>query len=164
MATLTTNKNYLQPTGFKFIINRQNYTNLEFFAQSVTHPGATVAPLEMPLSRIQSMPLAGDKINYGEMQLDILLDENMESYIEMQNWLERIVNDGQVNSESTTKVPTYADITLMILTSHNNNNVQIRYNDCLPTNVGSIQLSANATDVTYPTFTTSFRFSSFEIK
>lgn len=164
MATLTTNKNYLQPTGFKFIINRQNYTNLEFFAQSVTHPGASVAPLEVPLSRIQSMPLAGDKINYGEMQLDILLDENMESYIEMQNWLERMVNDGHVNSESTTKIPTYADITLMILTSHNNKNVQIRYNDCLPTNVGSIQLSANAADVRFPTFTTSFRFSSFEIK
>ena len=40
MAELTTNKNYLQPTGFRVIISRQNYPNLEYFAQGVTHPGA----------------------------------------------------------------------------------------------------------------------------
>ena len=163
MATLTANKNYLQPTGFKFIIDRKNYTNLEFFAQSVTHPGATVAPLELPISRVTSVPLAGDKINYGELQLDVMLDEDMVSYKEIQDWLERIVNDGQVNEEFGDTPPTYADITVLILTSHNNKNVRIKYNDCVPTQVGSIALSANASDVTYPTFTAAFRYSSFEI-
>lgn len=163
--SLTTNKNYLQPTGFKFIISRTNYSNLEYFAQSVTHPGASVNPIELPVSRVTSVPLAGDKISYGELSLDVILDEDMESYKEMQSWLERIVNDGQVNSTgSNTKIPTYADITLLILSSHNNKNVQIKYNDCLPTNLGSVQLSSNVSDISYPTFTVSFRYSSFEIK
>lgn len=162
---LTSNKNYLQPTGFKIVIDRKNYGNLEYFAQSVTHPGSSVAPIELPVSRITSVPLAGDKIDYGELSIDIILDENMESYIEMQGWLERIVNEGQVdeNRFNSSVIPTYADITVLILSSHNNKTVQIKYNDCVPVNLGSIALASNATDVSYLTFTTSFRFSSFEI-
>ena len=34
---LTTNLNYLQPTGFRVIINRTRYPNLEYFVQSVSH-------------------------------------------------------------------------------------------------------------------------------
>ena len=39
MADLTTNLNYLQPTSYKITIDRENYPNLEYFAQSITHPG-----------------------------------------------------------------------------------------------------------------------------
>jgi hypothetical protein len=131
----------------------------------VTHPGSSVAPIELPISRITSVPLAGDKIDYGELGIDIILDENMESYIEMQGWLERIVNEGQVdeNRFNSSIIPTYADITVLILSSHNNKTVQIKYNDCMPVNLGSIALASNATDVSYLTFNTTFRFSSFEI-
>jgi hypothetical protein len=161
--SLTTNKNFLQPTGFTFVINRKNYPNLEFFAQSVTHPGASVNPLELPINRITSVPLAGDKITYGQLTLDVMLDEDMTSYKEMQNWLERIVNDGHVPEDKGGKISTYADITLIILTSHNNANRSIRYKDCVPVDIGNILLSSNASDVTYPTFSVGFRFSSFEI-
>lgn len=167
MATLTTNKNYLQPTGFKVVINRENYPNLEYFAQSIQHPGASVTPLEIPGRRITSLPLAGDKITYGELTIDMILDENMVAYKEMQSWLERIVNQGQVNSResnSSNRIPTFADITVMILTSHNNENVKIKYRDCIPTNIGSIELSSNTADVTYLTFSSSFRFSNFIIE
>ena len=83
--SLTTNKNYLQPTGFKCVIDRRNYPNLEFFVQGVTHPGATVNPVELPTSRVTSIPMAGDKITYTNLELEIILDEDMESYPEIQN-------------------------------------------------------------------------------
>src|SRR6056300_637948 len=117
---LTTNRNYLQPTGFKFIVNRQNYSNLEYFAQSLVHPGASVSPVELPTSRVTRVPLAGDKINYGEMSVDIILDEDMTSYKEMQAWLERIINDGHVEDSFGSKEPTASDITVLIMSSHNN--------------------------------------------
>lgn len=162
-TTLTSNKNYLQPTGFKFVIDRKHYGNLEYFAQGVTHPGASVQPLELPTTRVTSIPLAGDKINYGQLQLDIILDENMESYIEMQNWLDRIVNQGHVDENTTAVYPTYSDITVLILSSHNNKTVKIKYNDCIPTELGQISLASNTADVSYLTFTASFRFTNFEI-
>jgi hypothetical protein len=166
MATLTTNKNYLQPTGFKVVISGEGYKNLSYFAQSVTHPGSSVNPTELPITRVTSVPIAGDKITYGELTLEIILDEDIVAYKEMQDWLNRIVNQGQNNAvgvEGTTK-STYADITLIILTSQNNKNVEIKYFDALPTNLSPITLQSNVSDVTYPTFNVSFRFSSFEIK
>lgn len=166
MATLTTNKNYLQPTGFKVVISGEGYKNLSYFAQSVTHPGSSVNPTELPITRVTSVPIAGDKITYGELTLEIILDEDIVAYKEMQDWLNRIVNQGQNNKvgvEGTTK-STYADITLIILTSQNNKNVEIKYFDALPTNLSPITLQSNVSDVTYPTFNVSFRFSSFEIK
>lgn len=161
--SLTTNKNFLQPTGFKFIINRRNYSNLEYFAQSVTHPGSTVNPLELPTTRIASVALAGDKITYSQLSLEVILDEDMESYKEMQSWLERTVNDGHIDESTDGNVATYSDITLIIMTSHNNKNVQIRYKDCVPVDIGSIQMASNVNDVAFTTFQVSFRFSSFEI-
>ena len=160
---LTTNKNYLQPTGFKIVIDRRNYSNLEFFAQSVVHPGASVNPLEIPTTRVTSLPLAGDKITYTNLTMDVILDEDMESYKEMQNWLERIVNEGHVPETTDTKVSTYADINVMIMSSHNNKNVQIKYKECMPVDIGSVNLASNVGDVAYLTFQVSFRFSEFEI-
>lgn len=161
---LTTNKNYLQPTGFKFIIDRRNYHNLEFFAQTVTHPGASVAPLDVSLPRVQAIALAGDKIAYSDLVLDVILDEDMEAYIEMQKWLERVVNKGHIDETKDDQVATYADITLQIMNSHNNKTKSIRYEDCVPTDIGSVQLAANTGDLAYATFSVSFRFSQFEIK
>lgn len=163
--SITSNKNYLQPTGFKLIVDRKNYGNLEYFAQSVTHPGATVQPLELTIPRVTSLPLVGDAIDYGQLDVAIILDEDMESYKEMQSWLNRIVNEGQIdeNPANGSVIPTYADITLLILSSHNNKTVQVKYNDCMPVTLGSIELASNVSDVTYLTFSVSFRFTSFEI-
>ena len=161
---LTENINYLQPSGFRVLIDRTKYPNLEFFAQSVQHPGATLTPLELPVRRVTSVPLAGDKITFTELSFTLLIDEDMKGYQEMYDWMVRIVNEGQVPAnQRATKKPTYADITVSVLSSHNNTVKKIRYLDCMPTNLGGIQFQANTGDTTYLTFEASFRFSQFEI-
>ena len=49
---LTTNLNYLQPTGFKILIDRVKYPNLEYFCQQVDHPSVSTNPVEFPVRRI----------------------------------------------------------------------------------------------------------------
>lgn len=167
MADLTTNINYLQPTQFKLVIDRRNYPNLEFFAQSVAHPSVDVQAAELGYKRLTSVAMPGDKLTFGELSAMIILDEDMNSYTEMYNWLERLVetnNTSLANERDTTKIPTYADITLSVLTSHSNGNKEVRYIDCVPTSVGTIDFMATAGDVEYLTFPVSFRFSYFEIK
>ena len=127
---LTSNVNYLQPTGFKILIDRTRYPNLEFFAQSVSHPNVDANPIELPGRRITSIPLAGDKLTFGSLDMSIIADENLSAYQEMLQWLERLVNDGQVSqSERMDKIPTYADVTVAVLSSHNNTTVKIKYFD-----------------------------------
>lgn len=161
---LTTNINYLQPSGFRVLIDRTKYPNLEFFAQSVQHPGATLTPLELPVRRVTSVPLAGDKMTFTELSFNLLIDEDMKGYQEMFDWMVRILNDGAISSgDRKTGKPTYADITVSVLSSHNNSVKKIRYLDCMPVTLGGINFQANTGDTTYLTFDASFRFSQFEI-
>jgi len=166
MATLTSNINYLQPTSFKLSIDRTNYPNLEFFVQNFTHPGLMMPASEMPIRRMQSIPYPGESLTINELSATILLDENMESYSEMYNWIRRIQvadMDGNKTRQRGGAANPHADITLSILSSHNNLSKQVRYLDAIPTSLGDISFEATATGTEFITFQASFRFSYFEL-
>ena len=85
MANLTENFNYLQPTSFKLVLDRRNYPNLEFFCQSITHPGMILNPVELGIPRLSGIPIAGESLTFNELSTNIILDENMQGYGEMYN-------------------------------------------------------------------------------
>ena len=172
MATLTENFNYLQPTSFKLVIDRRNYPNLEFFCQTVTHPGMIMSSVELPYQKVAGIPFPGDKLTFNEMTAQILLDENLESYNEMFAWMRRLLDtdmgprnrrSAQGQGNTFGNVPTYADITLSILSSHNNQTKQVRYIDCVPTSLGDIVFESTATGQEFISFAASFRFNYFEL-
>lgn len=150
---LTTNKSFLQPTGFRVVINGE-YKNLEFFAQSAQHPGAAVNAVEVGIPKL-SLPLLGDKITFSELSINLILDEDMTSYREMQGWLEDAIGDDHDKA--------VMDISIIVLTSHNNKNITIKYKDCIPTTIGAIDFNSTLGDASYLTFDASFRFSTYEI-
>jgi hypothetical protein len=161
-AELTSNINYLQPTGFRITIDRKRYPNLEYFCQQVVHPQTSVSLATFQTPR-GAVPIGGGKMTFGSVEFSILVDENMESYKEMFKWLERLVNDGTVSPEQRrTAIPTHSDITLSILTSHNNTSSKVIYRDCIPTTLGSITFQSNG-DGGYLTFSASFTYTQFEI-
>jgi hypothetical protein len=167
VETLTDNKNYLQPTGFKVIIDRENYPNLEFFAQSVDHPDVSVTAPNVPYSRIGTVSLPGDTIEYGQLNIQFILDEDLKSYLELYNWFEDMVNTdfaepGVRSRRLATEVPTQADVSVTILSSHNNFTKRIKYKDCSPTSLSGLQLTAIASSVEYLTFNVTFVFTGFE--
>lgn len=164
MATLTTNINYLQPTAFKLVIDRKNYPNLEYFAQTVSHPGIVLTPQELPYKRA-NIYMSGDKLTFDELSATIIVDENLNSYTEMYDWMERLVeqNHRPATVREVAAVPSAADITLSVLTSHNNSNKRFVYVDCVPTSLGNINFEATVGDIQYLTFPVSFRFSYFTI-
>lgn len=165
MATLTNNTNLFQQTGFKVLIDRKNYPNLEFFAQTVIHPGLTATPAEnVTTSRIQSVPQPADALTFGELSFTILLDEDFNSYIELYNWMIRLVNEKNVTAYQATlsgEVPIVSDIIVTGLSSHNNATKKFTYRDAFPTSMGDINFEANNPE--YSVYNASFRFSYFEI-
>lgn len=165
MATLTTNVNYLQPTGFSVTINRENYPNLEYFAQSVQHPSIDVSAVEMPFRRVNA-PIVGDKMQFGQVSFNFLIDEEMNTYNEIYDWMKRFVESPQVTSTDAfrdTSIPTESDITVSILSSHNNVVKQIKYYSAFPVSIGDIEFTTQSGDVAPMTFNAAFRFVYFEI-
>lgn len=165
MANLTTNFNYLQPTSFKLVIDRKNYPNLEFFCQSFIHPGMIINAPEIPFRQVTGVPLFGSKLTFNELSANILLDEDMKGYDEMYSWIQRILlnEEKKTNDMTSNDVPTYSDITLSILSSHNNTTKQIRYKDCVPTSLGDITFESTADGTQFISFVSTFRFTYFDL-
>ena len=165
MASLTENFNYLQPTSFKITIDRKNYPNLEFFCQSFVHPGMIMNSVEVPYQKITGIPFIGDKLTFNELQANIILDENLTSYDEMYSWMRRNLDIEMVTPTQRTadQPPAMSDITLSILSSHNNTTKQVRYIDCIPTALTDIQFESTSGGESFVVFGASFRFSYFEL-
>jgi hypothetical protein len=87
------------------------------------------------------------------LTIRVAVDENLESYNEIFNWL---TYNTQNNS-----IKTY-DITLCFLTNHNNIGRKVRFANAFPTNLGGIEFNVQQTDVEYAAVDVSFRYDWFE--
>jgi len=165
LGDLTENVNLLQPTGVAVTISKTNYPNLQFFAQSVTIPSLSLPEAEVGYPRV-NLPLPGDKITFDDVQFSILVDEDMNSYLELFSWLYRLINEEQKLPSDVlrTGIASEADITVNILTSQNNGNKQFKFYGAFPTSLGSIELSSQRNDVEPLVFTAGFKFAYFEIR
>ena len=97
MSTLTNNKNFLNPVGFQFKINSNKYANIEYFCIAAQLPGVTLPAVATPYRGV-NLASTGDRLQFEDLNLRINVTENMENYIETFNWMKRLLEQG--NSES----------------------------------------------------------------
>lgn len=157
---LTDNINYLQPSGFRVLVDRRRFSNISFFAQSVSHPTVATNETRLPFRKFNNVPMPGDTWDYGELTINVILDEDMTSYLEIYNWMKSNIEanlEGQDGDNAS-----YSDLVLTILSSKNNINKQIKYVDCFPTDIGNIPLEANVDGTTVITFPVTLRYTYFE--
>ena len=162
---LTDNFNYMKPTDFAVRIDRKRFHNLQFFANTITHPSVSVNTPALSVPRLQNMAVPGDTYNVSELMMDVLVDEDMTCYIEMYNWLNTTVQRNYKPKHERIRdqyVPE-SDIIVSILSSHNNTIKTIKYIDCVPTSIGNLTLQSTVNDDPPLTFPVSFRMSYFEI-
>jgi len=162
------NTNLFQPTGFRVTIDREHYGSFQFFVTKVNHPGAQNPANDTPFRGKTQVPMPGNMMSYGELSMEVLLDEDFMSYKEIYDWMLRHVNEEKIADRlgvrsSNSPVPSYADIHVTSLTHANNNGVEFRYKDCVPVSLGDVPFDAQNQSVEYVTFPVSFRFSYFTI-
>jgi hypothetical protein len=152
MTNLTNNYNFLSPTGFKLVINRNTLSNLEYFATSVTLPGLSLGQVETPHRQYKGY-ISGD-VTFDDFSIRIAMDEDMNVYKELYDW---------VMKHRDTTDPIVYDATLMVLTNHNLPNNKIQFTNLFPTSVSGLEFSTQATDVEYLQADVTFRYDYFKI-
>lgn len=159
------NVNPLQPSQFRFLADRRHYGNFSFFAQSVSHPGLTTNAAEAPFRQYTSVPQIPDTFTYSELQVQVLLDEELTSYIQIQDWLvSNVENEVIQPSEATSdQRSSYADLILTIQSNKNTVNKKIQYNGAFPVSIGNIDMIASQDGVPTIVFPVGFRFTNFDI-
>ena len=162
------NQSFLSPLGFKLQIKKTPTVN--YFVQSVNIPQVSLgtADVETPFSKI---PLPGTKLTYGYLQATFKIDEDMKNYIELYDWLKGIgfpdnfAQYGNIAAAGLTSGDgVYSDITLIVLSSAMNPNMEITFYDCFPVDLSAIEFDSTSVDVQYATATVSFANRRFDIK
>jgi hypothetical protein len=78
------NRNFLSPTGFKFSLKRA--PKVSFFCNSANIPDLNLGIAIQP-TYLKDIDTPGDKIVFGDFSLRFLVDEDLENYMEVQNWI-----------------------------------------------------------------------------
>ena len=83
----------------------------------------------------------------------------------MYSWMRRNLDINHVapTQRTAAQPPAMADITLSILSSHNNVTKTVKYIDCIPTSLADVQFESTSGGEAFITFAASFRFSYFEL-
>jgi hypothetical protein len=146
------NSNLLSLTGFKLLIHNVDFKHTQYFAVSASFPSVSLTEVTTGY-RNQAGFVSGDKLTYDPLNIRIAIDENLEAYSEIFNWL-------KYNTQRD-ELKTY-DITLCFLTNHNNIGRKIRFANAFPTSLGGIEFSVQQSDVEYATVDVGFRYDWFE--
>ena len=164
-------RNFLQPNGYQLTVFRKRFQNLEFFAQRVSHPTLTMNPSIVGYKRTDAK-IVGDTLEFGELNVEVLLDEKMAVYEEMQKWMESLVNTrfslpsenaSGLGNTAIQDMPEY-DIRLSILNSNNNVAKTILYKSCFPISLGNVEFASSVGVVEYVVLPVTFAYTTFEIK
>jgi hypothetical protein len=156
--------NYLSPLEFRVSIKR--LPAVEFFVQRTTIPSISAQPVEVPNPFTKTFRTP-DKLTYNNLDLTFIIDENMQNYLEIYNWISdlafpRDYNEFKRISESQEGL--VSDITIQILNSHKNLNLEAKFINCFPISISDVVLDTTQQDVTYPEATASFQYDSFSIR
>ena len=166
-AKIPTNMNPLAPSGFKFLINK--LPKMQFFCQTVNLPSITLgeSSIQTPYT---NTPVPGDKIEFGEINIQFLIDETMDNYRAINTWMfglgfpianeqyqEFLAMDTvtQGGSELTKQM---SDASLFILTNNNTSSKIVTFKNLFPTMLESLTFTGVDSDVNYLVGNATFKF------
>ena len=163
------NINHLTPIAYRF--NIRKIPNVVYFCQSVNIPGISFS------STVQTTPFSpiniqGDTLFYEDLTIRFLVDEDLEAYTEIFNWITALSAPkafSQYKTErDTNKVlrrstgNLFSSAELIILNNNMNPNKEIIFDDVFPTSLSSIEFDSGSTLDTLSA-TVTFKYTTYSI-
>lgn len=144
--------NLLALTGFKLAIHSEDFKYTQYFAVSASFPAVSLPEATTGYRNKQGF-VPGDKLTYDPLTVRIAIDEQLQSYNEVFNWM---------YSNTTNDKLAIHDMTLHFLTNHNNISRSVRFANAFPTNIGGLEFSVQQTESEYAYVDVTFRYDYFE--
>ena len=155
------NPNLLLSTGFRFLLTRT--PNITYFCQAVNVPDISLGEMEQP-TRFISIKHPGNTFTYSDLEISFLVDENMENWREIHNWMRSLKNVEDYTEFEDNPTHHYSDARLMILNSAMKPNLEIAFKDIFPKSLGGINFTSDTTDTSEVIATATFAFTSYDIR
>ena len=178
---------YASPTQFRFGIHQ--LPKVEFFTVTANIPEISLG-IANYATPFKDIPMMGDKVEYGQLNIGFIVDEYLENYLSLHEWMTGIgfPKDRKQFSEFRTEtasmpgspskpnkadlkpgspgavLPMFSDATLSILSNKNNPIVEVTYRDIFPVSLSALDYNQEATDVEYLRATAEFAYQLYEIE
>ena len=163
------NRNFLSGVGFKF--NLTKFPKVDFFSNSARIPELNLE-LTTQASYLKNIDVPGERLSYGDFTLRFLVDENMENYQSIYDWLTGLGfpettkqfaeiikdKDGQRDPKEA-----FCDGTLRILNSNFREVGKVKFNDLFPISLTSLEFDATNTDIQFFTAEATFKYTLYKL-
>ena len=179
---------YASPTQFKFQLLK--LPKVEYFCTSVNIPGVSLSNIDIA-TPLKSIPVPGTILDYGDLEMSFLVDENLENYREIHGWLtglgfprdhtqaktlldaakdrfptggksDAVTDAGKVTGSPMPLGPVFSDATLNVLTSKNTANIEVRFSDMFPVSLSALNFNQQANDVDYLSASVTMKYKIYE--
>ena len=163
------NRNFLSPIGFKFTVSKTPKVN--FFCNSARIPEIVLGTAVQP-NYLKDIDVPGDKLQYGDFSLRFLVDEQLENYMAIHNWLTGLgfPQTAQEYKDLTTDQDdqrdpnqAFSDGALHILNSNYRNVAVVKFEGMFPTSLSSLEFEATDNDINYFTAEVNFKYTVYNI-
>jgi hypothetical protein len=163
------NRNFLSPVGFKFTLAK--YPKVSFFCNSSRIPEISLGTAIQP-SYLKDLDVPGEKLTYGDLTISFLVDEGLENYMAVHNWMTGLgfpettqqfknltTNDDGIRDLKEQ----YSDGSLSILNSNYRATANVKFKDLFPVSLTSLEFDSSVTDIQYFTAEATFKYTVYNI-
>ena len=163
------NRNFLSPVGFKFTLAK--FPKVTFFSNTARIPDITLGTA-IQSTYLKDIDVPGEKLTYGELNVRFLVDENLENYMRIHNWLTGLgfPDSAQQFIDKTTdednirdNLEQFSDGSLHILNSNFKDIAIVKFKDLFPIYLTSLEFDATESDLNYFTADVTFKYTIYDI-
>jgi hypothetical protein len=163
------NRNFLSPVGFKFTLSKE--PKVAFFCNNAQIPQITLGT-ELQSNYLKDIDVPGDKITYEDFTITFLIDEKLQNYMAIHNWItglgfpetaEQYKNLTTNEDNLRDSKEAFSDGSLYILNSNYNTSAIVKFKDLFPVSLSSLEFNSTATDIQYFTAQASFKYTVYNI-
>lgn len=159
LTQIPENSNFLQSMKYTFTIPKLPFAN--YFCQTVIFPGVATAEVLQP-SPFSPVYRHGDTLQFDPITISFLIDEDMRVWEESLQWLSVLTSPSKFKEFEPKFKEKYYDAILTINTNSNVPNVRIKFFNCHPISLGSIQFSSTDTQDITPFADLTLRYDYFK--
>lgn len=166
------NRNFLSIVGFKFSLNR--CPKVDFLCNSANLPSVNLGFAEQA-TYLKNIPVPGDKLQYDDLRISFMVDEDMENYLQIYQWItslgfpesigqysELLANKTVINDPADPQNER-SDGNIQILNSNLLPSVLIKFKDLFPVSLSGVPFNATAEDQQYFTAEATFKYTIYDV-
>ena len=163
------NRNFLAPVGFKFSLSK--FPKVTFFSNTARIPDLTLGTA-IQSTYLKDIDIPGEKLTYGDLNVRFLVDEYLENYMKIHNWLtglgfpesaQEFINKTTDKDGLRDMKDQFSDGSLHILNSNFKDIAVVKFKDLFPIYLTSLEFDATESDINFFTADVTFKYTIYDI-